>query len=96
MNELENVLKSLKNNKSMDPNGMINETFKKGYIGSDLKEALLIFLNQVKSKQVIPHNMTLGNITTIYKSKGSRLDMSSDRGIFIMNVLMLYLYMSYL
>ena len=30
MNELENVLKNLKNNKSMDPNGMINETFKKG------------------------------------------------------------------
>ena len=86
INELENVLKSLKNNKSMDPNGMINETFKKGYIGSDLKEALLILINQVKSKQVIPHSMTLGNITTIYKSKGSRLDMNSDRGIFIVTV----------
>ena len=87
MNQLEAVLKNLKNNISMDPNGMVNETFKNGYIGSDLKEALLIFLNEVKSKQFIPHSMTLGNITTIYKSKGSRLDMNSDRGIFILTVL---------
>ena len=87
MSELEAVLKSLKNNKSMDPNGMVNETFKSGYIGTDLKKALLIFLNEVKRKQFIPHSMTLGNITTIYKSKGSRLDMNSDRGIFILTVL---------
>ena len=71
----------------MDPNGMVNETFKNGYIGTDLKEALLIFLNEVKRKQFIPHSMTLGNITTIYKSKGSRLDMNSDRGIFILTIL---------
>ena len=87
MSELEAVLKSLKNNKSMDPNGMVNETFKNGYIGTDLKEALLIFLNEVKRKQFIPHSMTLGNITTIYKSKGSRLSLESDRGIFIISVL---------
>ena len=87
MKQLENVLKGLKNNKSMDPIGMINETFKNGFIGSDLKEAILIYLNEVKSKQVIPYNMTLGNITAIYKSKGSRLDMNSDRGIFILTVM---------
>ena len=32
MNELEKVLKALKNNKCMDPVGMINKTFKKGNI----------------------------------------------------------------
>ena len=53
----------------MDPNGMINETFKKGYLGSDLKEALLIMLNEIKRKQIIPENMTLGNITTLISRK---------------------------
>ena len=81
MKQLENVLKGLKNNTSMDPNGMVNETFKEGYIGSDLKQALLILFNSIKSKHIIPHYMTLGNITTIYKSKGSRLDLNNDRGI---------------
>ena len=38
MKQLENVLKGLKNNTSMDPNGMVNETFKEGYMGSDLKK----------------------------------------------------------
>ena len=42
MDELEKVLKGLKNNKCMDPVGMINETFKEGSIGKDLKDALLM------------------------------------------------------
>jgi hypothetical protein len=45
MEHLEFVLKSLKNNKSMEHNGMINEVFKNGCIGSDLQEALLIMFN---------------------------------------------------
>lgn len=32
------------------------------------------------------HNITT-NITTIYKSKGSRLSLESDRGIFVLSVL---------
>ena len=42
MEHLEDALKNLKNNKTLEPNGMINETFKEGYIGSDLKKSLLI------------------------------------------------------
>ena len=87
MKQLEAVLKSLKNNISMDPNGMVNETFKDGYIGNDLKEALLILFNSIKTNQIIPTYMTLGNITTIFKSKGSRLDLNNDRGIFLLTVL---------
>ena len=86
MDQLDYVLRSLKNNKSMDPNGMINETFKEGCIGSDLKEALLIMFNKVKQKHIIPNQMTLENITTIHKS-GSRLDMNNDRGIFLLTVM---------
>ena len=85
--DLESMLKNLKNNKSMDPNGMINELFKEGYIGTDLKEALLKLFNGVKDNLFIPMFMTLSNITTIYKKKGSRFDLNNDRGIFILTVM---------
>ena len=84
--ELSLVLKSLKNNKSMDPNGMINEVFKHGSIGTDLKKALLILFNGIKKNQHIPEYLTLSNITTIFKNKGSRLNLDNDRGIFILTV----------
>ena len=44
-------------------------------------------MNNVKAELYVPYNMQLCNITTIYKNKGSRLDMSSDRGIFLLPVL---------
>ena len=87
MNNLDEVLKSLKNNKSMDPLGMVNELFKEGCIGTDLKEALLRLFNGVKIHQLIPVLMDLSNITTIYKNKGSRFDLNNDRGIFILTVM---------
>ena len=40
MAELEKVLKSLKNDKSKDFNGYINELFKEGVVGKDLKQSL--------------------------------------------------------
>ena len=39
LEELEKVLKKLKNNKTRDPHGLINEIFKPGVIGNDLKVA---------------------------------------------------------
>ena len=35
----------------------------------------------------IPIFITLSNITTIYKNKGSRLDLENDRGIFIISTI---------
>ena len=37
MEDLEKVLKNLKSNKTRDPHGLINELFKPGVIGEDLK-----------------------------------------------------------
>ena len=71
----------------MDPNGMINEIFKPGCIGTDLEEALLILFNGIKTKMSLPEFLTLGNITSIWKQKGSKKDMNSERGIFILTVL---------
>ena len=90
--KLDTVLKGLKNNKSMDPNGMVNEVFKSGCIGSDMRKALSQLLNGTKKEQWIPIFMALSNITTIYKSKGSRFDLNNDRGIFILTVLKKILY----
>ena len=84
--DLEAILKALKNNKCMDPMGMRNEIFKDGYIGKDLKEAMLKLFNGTKENQVIPHIMTLANICTIFKNKGSRLELGNDRGIFILTI----------
>ena len=50
MNDLENALKCLKNNKARDHAGYINEIFKTGVIGSDLKNTLLIIFNSFSSK----------------------------------------------
>ena len=87
MDQLESALKDLKNNRTRDNDGMINEIFKEGAIGIDLKMALLLLFNGIKDNQVIPPLMTLANITTIYKNKGSRLDLENDRGIFILTVM---------
>ena len=66
---------------------MLNELFKEGVIGSDLKIALLHLFNGIKSSQIIPEFMKLSNITSLYKNKGSRSDLENDRGIFILTVL---------
>ena len=86
MKHLDTVLSKLKNNKSMDPHGMINEIFKEGCIGLDMKNALLTMFNGIKSNMFMPVFLTLSNITTIYK-KGSKLDLDNDRGIFIITTM---------
>ena len=73
MQDLEKVLKSIKNNKSRDPLGMINEVFKAGCAGADLKISLLELLNGIKENQIIPEYMDLSNITTTFKQNGSKL-----------------------
>ena len=71
----------------MDPHGMINQIFKPGIIGYDLKLGLLNLFNKIKDNQYVPEFMNLQNITSIYKSKGSRLDMNNERGIFILTTM---------
>jgi hypothetical protein len=84
---LKRVLKNLKNNKSRDPQGYINEIFKLNVSGSNLREGLLLLANGVKSELKFPAFMQLANLTTIYKSKGSRMSLENDRGIFVTSVL---------
>ena len=48
MHELEKVLKQLKAGKSKDPDNYVNELFKIGVIGDDLKSSLLMMMNRIK------------------------------------------------
>ena len=84
--QLNRVLASLKDNKSRDPHGIINELFKPGVGGKKLVSSLLIMLNKIKQEITIPEFMELSNIVSIYKGKGERMDLQNDRGIFIMNI----------
>ena len=78
--DLEKVLKSLWNGKSRDFHGHIYEIFK--YSGSSLKNSLLRMANFIKLKQRYPVIFFPATITSIYKSKGDRLDPANYRGIF--------------
>ena len=80
MQNLEKALSDLKVGRSRDPEGLINEIFKKDVIGNDLKKSLLIMFNNIKDKQEIPQFMNLANITTVPK-RGSKLGLQNERGI---------------
>ena len=82
--ELSVTLKTLKNNKSRDPAGLINEIFKPPVMGRDLEDALLQLINGIKMEYFFPPEVLKSNI--IYKRKGSGLDMENDRGIFGLSV----------
>ena len=87
MIELEKVLSKLKNDKARDPHGWINEIFKLGVIGTDLKLSLLLMFNRIKIDMNFPDLMKYANISSIYKGKGEKTNLSNDRGIFNITVL---------
>ena len=80
MENLDNVLKKLKKNKARDAHGHVFELFKFG--GKNLKLSLLKMFNLTKSKQIYPQIFQPSNISSIYKSKGRKDDLNSDRGVF--------------
>ena len=85
MDDLDEALRKLKNNKSRDFEGYINEIFKKNVIGSDLKKSLLIMFNKLRRSKLIVEFMNWANVTTVPK-KGSRVELKNERGIFRVSV----------
>ena len=80
-NELIKVLESLKSGKSCDALGFSNELFKPGVIGCDLVQSLLNIINRAKDEITVPRPFRLTKITSIYKNKGEKCDLNSDRGV---------------
>ena len=62
----------------------MKELFKSKMAGEQFRFSTLRLMNNVKQSMQIPKNMQLSNITSIWKKKGSRLDMTNDRGIFVL------------
>ena len=82
MEHLDVVLKHLKKNKSRDPSGYANEIFRPEVAGDDLKKAILLLMNKIKSDQIFPEALEVCDISPIYKRRGSRNSFTNYRGIF--------------
>ena len=84
--DVTNVLSSLKNGKSRDPHGLINELFKPGVAGQDFQISFLTMANKIRDELFIPEFMEYANVVSIYKGRGSKMDLENDRGIFVVNL----------
>ena len=86
MNDLDEALKSLKEGKCRDPEGLVRELFKEEVMGIDLKKSMLTLFNKIKDTGTIPAFIRVANIHSIYKGKGEVTELESDRGIFIVSI----------
>ena len=85
--QLDKVLSSLKNGKCRDPEGLINELFKHGVAGQDLKDSILHIMNMTKPNLEIPEFMKKVNVTMLPKpGKPGLHDLENQRGIFLISV----------
>jgi hypothetical protein len=63
--DLEKAISKLKNNKCKDPHGHINELYK--HMGANGLQSLLAMLNRIKLELIVPAQLQISNVTTIYK-----------------------------
>ena len=87
MKDLEAALNSLKSDKARDPHGWVNELFKNGVAGHNLKISLLHIFNTMKKTNKIPEFIRFADISTIYKGKGPKTELINERGIYIVSIL---------
>ena len=76
------VFKNLQINKATDPVGLVSELFRPRVAGTDVVSSVLTLCNMIKEECRIPEFMQFTNITSIWKQRGSRLDLNNDRGVF--------------
>ena len=86
VDQIKKVCKSLKNSKARDECGLIYELFKPPYAGPDVYESLCKLFNKAKQELEIPDFFELMSITSLYKNKGLRRDISNERGIFNVSI----------
>ena len=84
MNDLDDALKNLDNEKSRDADGFVNTLFK--VAGGYLRLAVLKLMNMMKERQAYPKNLEKVNVTAIHKKKSKR-DLCNYRGVFRVQVL---------
>ena len=79
---MEKVCKSLKNSKARDECGLVYELFKPPYAGPDIAQSLTKLFNLIKEELIIPEFFQVMSITSLYKNRGLKSDISNERGIF--------------
>ena len=57
------------------------------YGGEDLRQSLLVLLNEVLEKGDIPYKWKTMRKKSMYKKKGDRREMENQRGIFLTNII---------
>ena len=70
--DLIEILSSLKNGKSRDPYGLVNEIFKPGVSGIDFQRSFLEMGNKIRDQIYIPEFIEYSDIVSIYKGKGEK------------------------
>ena len=80
--KIEKICKSLKNSKAKDECGLVYELFKPPYSGTDIYHSLTKLFNFIKHELMIPDFFELMSITSLYKQKGLKSEISNERGIF--------------
>ena len=80
--QVETVCKNLKNVKARDESGLIYELFKPPYAGADLYNSLTLLFKRIKDGLIVPNFLQLMSITSFYKLKGLKCDLSNERGVF--------------
>ena len=83
--QIRTICKSLKNNKAQDREGLIYELFKNGNCGNDVYTSLTKMFNGIKTSLLIPTFLQSMSITRIWKHKGSRHQLSNERGLFCLS-----------
>ena len=63
--DIDEVLKELKNNKSRDPMALAIDLFKPDNAGADLKTAVRKLMNQIKTQLIFPEPLRYCNITSL-------------------------------
>ena len=87
MDDLDQALRQLKERKATDPTGLVNELFMINNIGDDLKKSILILMNKIKENVQDPKFMSMANITSLWKRKGTKDDIDNERRISILKAL---------
>ena len=80
--QVEKICKSLHNSKARDELGLVYELFKPPFAGQDVYQSLAKMFNEMKQKLEIPSFFEEMSITSFYKLKGLKSDLSNERGVF--------------